>query len=91
MPDIIRIELKKPYLILVGDEADPTYAKTGIGIVHWRRDDVAGQLRFSNAAVDLGVPDLDVETAIAQGVGSLVIGVATIGGTVPTAWWKVMQ
>ena len=90
MADITKIVLKKPYLLLVGDEQDRHYAKTGLGIVHWRREAVAGQLRFSDAAVDLGVPDLDLESAVANGVGSLIIGVATIGGKVPDSWAAVM-
>ena len=90
-PGIVSIACEKPYLILIGDEADVTNAKTGIGIAHWRPDDVAGQLRFSNDAVDLGVPDLDIETAIEKGVASLVIGVAPIGGSVPSEWWDVMR
>ncbi len=90
MPDITKIELRKPYLLLVGDETDRHYAKTGFGIVHWRREAVAGQLRFSDAAVDLGVPELDLESAVANGVGSLIIGVATIGGMVPDSWTEVM-
>jgi uncharacterized NAD-dependent epimerase/dehydratase family protein len=90
MADITKIVLRKPYLLLVGDESDRHYAKTGLGIVHWRREAVAGQLRFSDAAVDLGVPDLDLGTAVSQGVGSLVVGVATIGGTVPDSWMEIM-
>lgn len=90
MPELVKIELKAPYLILVGDEADPSYAKTGLGIVHWRRDRVAGQLRFADAATDLGVPDLDLATAVDRNVGSLVIGVAPAGGAVPAEWWQMM-
>ena len=73
------LQLRKPYLLLVGDETDATYAKTACGIAHWCPDDVAGQLRFSEAAVDLGVPDMSIEAAVAQGVGSLNVGVAPIG------------
>ena len=91
MTEIPRILLRQPYLLLVGDERDRHYAKTGLGIVHWRRDAVAGQLRFSGDAVDLGVPDLDLETAVANGVGSLVVSVATIGGKVPDSWSDVMR
>ena len=65
MPEIKRIALRQPYLILVGEEGDPTYAKTGLGIVQWRREAVAGQLRFAGAAVDLGVPDMDIGRACA--------------------------
>jgi len=91
MSNIVKIVLKQPYLILVGDESDETYAKTGLGIVHWRRDCVAGQLRFPGAAVDLGVPSMDIDEAVAAGVGSLVIGVAPVGGKVPDAWWQIME
>jgi len=91
MLEIVSITLEKPYLILIGDEVDATNAKTGIGIAHWRPDDVAGQLRFSNDAVDLGIPDLDIDGAIEKGVASLVIGVAPIGGSVPDEWWDVMR
>jgi uncharacterized NAD-dependent epimerase/dehydratase family protein len=85
------VDLKTPYLILIGEENDATYAKTGMGIVQWRRDLVAGQLRFPGCAVDLGVPDITISEAAQAGVGSLVIGVAPIGGTVPDRWWQVME
>ncbi|MGD8682286.1 MAG: DUF1611 domain-containing protein, partial [Lysobacterales bacterium] len=65
------VELKTPYLILVGEEDDPTFAKTGIGIVQWRPDLVAGQIRFGDCKVDLGVPDMSVDEAVTAGVGSL--------------------
>lgn len=81
------LRLRAPYLILVGDETNPTYAKTGIGIVDWRPDRVAGQLRFDGCKVDLGVPDISVSEAVARGARSLVIGVAPIGGSVPDTWW----
>ncbi len=84
------IELRPPYLILIGDDDDPTYAKTGFGIVHWRRDRVAGQLRFEGCPLDLGVPDMTVAEAAAAGVRTLVIGVAPIGGVVPDTWWEVI-
>jgi uncharacterized NAD-dependent epimerase/dehydratase family protein len=85
------VELKSPYLILIGAEADPTYAKTGLGIAHWRRDLVAGQMRFPGCCVDLGVPDMSVAEAVRAGVGSLVIGVAPVGGKVPDEWWAVIE
>ena len=84
------VQLREPYLLLVGDETDPTYAKTASGIVQWRRDAVAGQLRFSKDAVDLGVPDMSVEEGARVGVGSLIVGVAPVGGAVPDEWWQVM-
>ena len=85
------IELRPPYLLFIGDMQDQTYAKTALGLVHWRRDLVAGQLRLDRGAVDLGVPDMDVDAAVQAGAGSLVIGVATIGGVIPDTWWEVIH
>jgi uncharacterized NAD-dependent epimerase/dehydratase family protein len=86
----IRVDLKPPYLVLIGEEDDATYAKTGLGIMQWCPERVAGQLRFAGCAVDLGVPDMTIDEAARSGVGSLLIGVAPIGGTVPESWWKLM-
>jgi uncharacterized NAD-dependent epimerase/dehydratase family protein len=91
MTTLTTVRLKAPYLILIGEEDDPTYAKTGFGIVQWRPDLVAGQLRFPGCTVDLGVPDMTLEEAVEAGVGSLLIGVAPVGGAVPDAWWEVMK
>ena len=88
--NLTTVQLKAPYLILIGEEDDDTYAKTGFGIVQWRREQVAGQLRFPGCSVDLGVPDMSIGEAAAAGVGSLVIGVAPVGGAVPDEWWQVM-
>ncbi len=87
MNQLTTVQLNSPYLILIGDLTDPTYAKTGLGIVDWRPDLVAGQLRFAGSGVDLGVPDMSVAEAVAAGVKSLVIGVAPVGGVFPDRWW----
>ena len=88
MPE--KIEIRAPYLLFIGDLQDPTYTKTALGLVHWRREQVAGQLRLDRAAVDLGVDDMDVEAAVKAGAKSLVIGVATVGGVIPDTWWEVI-
>ena len=72
------MKLNAPYLILIGEEEDSTYAKTGQGIVQWRPELVAGQLRFPGCQVDMGVPDMTVDEAVSQGVRSLIIGVAPV-------------
>ena len=84
------MRLKAPYLIFIGEEEDLAYAKTGQGIVHWRPELVAGQLRFPGSQVDMGVPDMTVDEAVSQGVRSLIIGVAPIGGIIPDNWWDVI-
>lgn len=80
------VNLNPPYLIFIGDVESPTYAKTGLGIVQWCRELVAGQLRFSDNPLDLRVPDMSVEQAIKAGVKSLIIGVAPVGGTIGKHW-----
>ncbi len=84
------MRLKAPYLIFFGEEEDLAYAKTGQGIIHWRPELVAGQLRFPGSQVDMGVPDMTVDEAVSQGVRSLIIGVAPIGGIIPDNWWDVI-
>ena len=58
MRQLTQVKLKAPYLILIGDTPNISYAKTALGIVHWRRNLVAGQLRLAGGNVDLGVPDM---------------------------------
>lgn len=91
MTTLTTVQLNAPYLILIGDVTDPTYAKTGLGIVQWRPDLVAGQLRFEGCEIDMGVPDMTVTEAAEAGVKSLLIGVAPIGGVVPDSWWAYIE
>lgn len=88
--ELTRVHLTAPYLILIGEEDDATYAKTGLGIVQWRPDLVAGQIRFPGCGANLGVPDMTIKEAVTAGVKSLVIGVAPVGGTIPESWWAVI-
>ncbi len=91
MTEFTTVQLNAPYLILIGDVEDKTYAKTGLGIVQWRPGLVAGQIRFLDCPVDMGVPDLSVQEGVAAGARSLIIGVAPIGGVIPDAWWNVIE
>lgn len=80
------VSLEAPYLIFLGDCPDLMHAKTGAGIVEWRRERCAGQMKFDECPVDLGLPDMTVEVAVASGVRTLVLGVAAVGGAVPDHW-----
>ena len=91
MTELTTVQLNAPYLILIGDLIDPTYAKTGFGIVDWRPDQVTGQLRFEGCKIDMGVPDMSVAQAKEAGAKSLLIGVAPIGGVVPDSWWASIE
>lgn len=80
------IVIRPPYLIFVGTESRPTYVKTGLGLVDWRPELCKGQLRLSDDAVDLSLPDLSLDEALKSDVKSLVIGTAAVGGGIPDDW-----
>ena len=65
--------IEKPYLLFLGDVPDQLSAKTAQGIVDWRRELCAGQLRFGGNPLDLGLPDMTPAMAAEAGVGSLAV------------------
>ncbi|WP_084399212.1 DUF1611 domain-containing protein [Henriciella aquimarina] len=79
-------QLKAPYLIYFGDVPKHGYAKTGLGLIHWRRERCAGQMRRDGCVVDGGLPDMDIAEAVKAGARSIVIGVASPGGPIPAPW-----
>lgn len=91
MTTVTRVHLKSPYLLLIGDVTDAAFAKTSQGIVQWCPEKVAGQLRFEGCRVDLGIPDMSVAEAAEAGCGSLVLGVAPVGGVMPESWWAAIE
>lgn len=91
MKQFTQLNLHPPYLLFIGDTDNLTAAKTASGIVQWRPELVAGQLRFNGNPLDLGVRDLTIEEAVDLGVKSLVIGVAPIGGSIDQHWLDVLR
>ncbi len=85
------IQFKQPFAIFLGDVTDDTYAKTGFGLVQWRREGCLGQVRLPGSAVDAGVPDLTIAQAKAAGVRSLIFGVAAVGGGIPEHWLPTLR
>ena len=83
-------EVAKPYVIFVGDEASPVYTKTGAGMAHWNPDACVGQIRLSPDAADLGLPDMTLDDALAAGARTLVIGIAVVGGAIPSTMRAVI-
>ncbi len=75
-----------PYLLFLGDVEELFNAKTAAGIFYWRPELCAGQFRFGEASVDLGLPNLSLQEAVERGVKTLVIGVAPGGGQLPERW-----
>lgn len=79
-------QIKKPYLLLIGDTRNPRYAKTAFGLRDWTPEDCIGQLRFDDKAVDLGLPHRTPREAAAAGAKTLVVGIAPLGGQLPESW-----
>lgn len=80
------INIAAPYLLLIGDVENRNNAKTAFGLRDWRPEACLGQLRFSNSAVDLGLPEMSAEQAASAGAKTLVVGIAPPGGQLPASW-----
>ncbi len=79
-------EIPRPYALFLGDIVEPLYAKTALGLLEWRSEWCAGQIRFGPDCLDLGLPDMDAASAAAAGVKTFVVGGAPFGGRLPPAW-----
>jgi uncharacterized NAD-dependent epimerase/dehydratase family protein len=75
-----------PFAVFFGDVTDEAMAKTGLGLIDWRRQDCVGQVRLPASTVKAEVPSLSIVEARAAGARSLVVGAAFIGGGVPDNW-----
>ncbi|MDE0660486.1 MAG: DUF1611 domain-containing protein [Gammaproteobacteria bacterium] len=84
------MDLETPYLVFLGDAKDALAAKTGQGIVDWRPEAVAGQLRLPGCYADLGVADLSIQQAAEAGTRTFLIGVVNPGGVLPKQWHGVI-
>ena len=82
--------IETPYLLFLGDAADPLAAKVAQGIKDWRPEFAIGQYRMPGCKADLGLPDLSIAEAKAKGARTMVIGVANRGGIISPAWKKVL-
>jgi uncharacterized NAD-dependent epimerase/dehydratase family protein len=78
--------LPQPYLLFVGDVAEPGFAKTALGLRDWAGDVCVGELAITADAVATGLPRLSAREAVARGARSLVIGVANRGGIIAPEW-----
>ena len=86
----LAVRLAAPYLVFIGDAKDALAAKTGQGIVDWRRERCLAQHRLPGCGADLGLPDMAVAEAVAHGAKTLVLGVVNPGGVLPTNWVPVI-
>ncbi len=79
-------QLRKPYLLFLGDVTLKSDAKTAFGLRDWCTQDVMGEWSLPKASVNLGLTRLSPSQAAQQGAGSMVLGVAAVGGVLPDHW-----
>jgi len=79
-----------PYLIFLGDIAEPAYAKTAMGLRDWAPERCIGELTLGGSSVSVGLPELSPGEAHAKGALALLIGVATPGGLIPAHWVPIL-
>ncbi|RLM15268.1 EBNA-1 nuclear protein [Gibbsiella quercinecans] len=85
------MDIKKPYLLFLGDAHDQLAAKVAIGIKQWHPEYCVGQYRMAGCHADCQLPDMDISTARKAGAQTLVIGVANRGGIISDAWIAILQ
>ncbi|WP_118132751.1 N-acetyltransferase DgcN [Oceanicella sp. SM1341] len=83
--------IETPYLLFLGDAADPLAAKVAQGIKDWRPDASLGQFRMAGCNADMKLPDMTIAEAAAAGCKTLVVGVANRGGVISPAWIAVLK
>lgn len=83
--------LKTPYLLFLGDAADPLSAKVAQGVKDWRPDYCVGQISVPGCNADLGIPELTIQEAVDKGARTLIVGVANRGGYITDNWIGVFE
>nr|HBK46306.1 hypothetical protein [Xanthomonadaceae bacterium] len=84
------LSLKRPYLLFLGEETLALKAKTAYGLRDWAAESCRGQWRMPGGTIDLGLPEMTPETAVAAGARSLVIGVTPPQGRIPPGWREAL-
>jgi len=82
--------IETPYLLFLGDAPDQLAAKVAQGIKDWRPENAVGQFRLPGCGADVGLEDMTLAQAQAEGAKTLVIGVANRGGVISAAWKAVL-
>ncbi|MBX2882149.1 MAG: DUF1611 domain-containing protein [Granulosicoccus sp.] len=83
--------LKTPYLLFLGDAADPLAAKVAQGVFDWRPEFCVGQFSMAGCNADLGLPELTIADAWEKGARTLVVGVANRGGVIAQGWINIFE
>lgn len=80
------LTLRKPYLLYLGDATVKSDCKTAFGLRDWCPKDVLAEWSHPNASVTLDIERLSPAAAAARGAGSLIVGVAPMGGILAEHW-----
>jgi len=86
-----QLQLAAPYIVFLGDAEDFLMAKVAKGMVHWRPEKCIAQMRLPSAKVDLSLPDMDMQQAVAAGAKTFILGLAPMGGTLPDSWLPILE
>jgi uncharacterized NAD-dependent epimerase/dehydratase family protein len=80
------LDLARPYLLFLGDETEPGWAKTAFGLRHWVPEFCIGECALPAATITTGLSRMSPREARDAGARSLVIGVANRGGIISPSW-----
>jgi len=83
--------LKTPYLLFLGDAADPLAAKVAQGVNDWRPEFCIGQFSQPGCNADMNIDELTIAEAVERGAKTLVVGVANRGGVISASWLSVFE
>ncbi|MBW7897044.1 MAG: DUF1611 domain-containing protein [Opitutaceae bacterium] len=70
-----------PFLLYLGDARDDLAAKTARGLVQFRPEWCVGQFRRPDCKTSVGMPDMNLAEARTAGARTMIIGVASAGGS----------
>lgn len=70
-----------PYLLYLGSTSDPLSVKTSRGVAMFRPDDCVGEFVHGEGGLTLGLSRMSFAEAVAAGAKTLVLGVASAGGS----------
>jgi uncharacterized NAD-dependent epimerase/dehydratase family protein len=71
-----------PFLLYLGHSSDPLAVKTSRGVAEFRREDCLGEFRHDDCPLTLGLPRLTMAEAASVGARTLILGIASPGGSV---------
>ena len=80
------VQLPQPYALFLGDADHETYAKTAFGLRDWAGERCVGEVVLPSCKVTTGLPSLSLAAAFEAGARGLLIGVASVGGQIRSAW-----